>query len=57
MIPRAVAARKIVRYFDDFSELVSYNPVIANMTESSALLALLDEPVWFCLKAQPKREH
>jgi len=21
------------------------------------LLALLDEPVWFCLKAQPKREH
>ncbi len=27
------------------------------MTQSSALLALLDEPVWFCLKAQPKREH
>ncbi len=27
------------------------------MTESSASLALLDEPVWFCLKAQPKREH
>jgi len=21
------------------------------------LLALLEEPVWFCLKAQPKREH
>jgi transcriptional antiterminator RfaH len=21
------------------------------------LLALLDEPVWFCLKTQPKREH
>jgi len=27
------------------------------MTQSSALLALLDDPVWFCLKAQPKREH
>ena len=27
------------------------------MTQSSALLALLDEPVWFCLQAQPKREH
>ena len=27
------------------------------MTQSSALLALLDEPVWFCLKTQPKREH
>jgi len=27
------------------------------VTQSSALLALLDEPVWFCLKAQPKREH
>ena len=33
------------------------NPVVANVTQSSALLALLDEPVWFCLKAQPKREH
>jgi transcriptional antiterminator RfaH len=27
------------------------------VTQSSALLALLDEPVWFCLTAQPKREH
>ncbi len=27
------------------------------MTQSSALLALVDEPLWFCLKAQPKREH
>jgi transcriptional antiterminator RfaH len=27
------------------------------VTQSSALLALLDEPVWFCLQAQPKREH
>jgi transcription antitermination factor NusG len=33
------------------------NPVVANVTQSSALLALLDEPVWFCLKTQPKREH
>ena len=57
MIARAVAAGKIVKYSDDFSELGSYNPVIPNMTQSSALLALLDEPVWFCLKAQPKREH
>ena len=27
------------------------------MTESSASLALIDNPVWFCLKAEPKREH
>jgi transcriptional antiterminator RfaH len=27
------------------------------VTESSASLALLDNPVWFCLKAEPKREH
>jgi transcriptional antiterminator RfaH len=27
------------------------------MTQSSALLALVSEPVWFCLKTQPKREH
>ena len=33
------------------------NPVVGYMTQSSALLALLDEPFWFCLKAQPKREH
>jgi hypothetical protein len=52
-----VAAGKIVKYSDDFSERVNYNPAVANMTQSSALLALLDEQVWFCLKAQPKREH
>src|SRR4029453_16180158 len=57
MIARAVSGGKIVKYSDDFSELVRYNPVVANMTQSSALLALLDEPVWFCLKAQPKREN
>jgi transcriptional antiterminator RfaH len=27
------------------------------VTESSASLALVDNPVWFCLKAEPKREH
>jgi transcriptional antiterminator RfaH len=42
---------------DDFRELGICNPVVANVTQSSALLALVDEPVWFCLKAQPKREH
>jgi transcriptional antiterminator RfaH len=46
-----------VNYFDDFLELGIFNPVVANVTQSSALLALLDEPVWFCLTAQPKREH
>jgi transcriptional antiterminator RfaH len=27
------------------------------MTESSSSLALVDHPVWFCLRAEPKREH
>jgi hypothetical protein len=27
------------------------------VTQSSASLGLVAEPVWFCLKAQPKREH
>lgn len=27
------------------------------MTQSTAALALLEEPVWFCLRAEPKREH
>jgi len=27
------------------------------MTESSALLALSNDPVWFCLRTEPKREH
>jgi len=27
------------------------------VTQSSAVLALQNEPLWFCLKAQPKREH
>jgi transcriptional antiterminator RfaH len=34
-----------------------FNPVVVGVTQSSALLALLEEPIWFCLKAQPKREH
>jgi transcription antitermination factor NusG len=44
-------------YFGDFSELGIPNPVIGYVTQSSAFLALVDEPFWFCLKAQPKREH
>jgi transcriptional antiterminator RfaH len=27
------------------------------VTQSSAFFSELDEPFWFCLKAQPKREH
>ncbi|HJY54331.1 MAG TPA: transcription termination/antitermination NusG family protein [Candidatus Udaeobacter sp.] len=27
------------------------------MTESPAVLALADDAVWFCLRAEPKREH
>jgi transcriptional antiterminator RfaH len=27
------------------------------MTESPALLALSNDPVWFCLRTEPKREH
>jgi len=27
------------------------------VTESPASLALVENPVWFCLKAEPKREH
>jgi transcriptional antiterminator RfaH len=27
------------------------------VTQSSTSLALVDEPLWFCLKTQPKREH
>src|SRR4029453_18765275 len=41
----------------DFSELGIANSVVRSVTQSSASLALVAEPVWFCLKAQPKREH
>ena len=40
-----------------FLELGITNSVVGYVTQSSAVLALLDEPFWFCLKAQPKREH
>jgi len=41
----------------DFPELGIGNTVIQSVTQSSASLALVAEPVWFCLKTQPKREH
>jgi transcriptional antiterminator RfaH len=41
----------------DFSELGIVNPVVRSVTQSSASLALVPEPVWFCLRTQPKREH
>src|SRR4026208_743381 len=41
----------------DFSELGIANSVVRSVTQSSASLALVSEPVWFCLKTQPKREH
>lgn len=31
--------------------------VVRCVTHSAAALALLGEPVWFCLRAEPKREH
>jgi len=40
-----------------FPELGIAVSVVGSVTQSSALLALVAEPVWFCLKAQPKREH
>lgn len=41
----------------DLSELGIVNPVVRSVTQSSASLALVPEPVWFCLRTQPKREH
>ena len=41
----------------DFSELGITNSVVRSVTQSSASLAVVSEPVWFCLKTQPKREH
>ena len=41
----------------DFSKLGIPNSVVWSVTQSSASLALVPEPVWFCLKTQPKREH
>ena len=31
--------------------------LFGSVTQSSALLALANDPVWFCLRAEPKREH
>ena len=41
----------------DFLQLGIANSVVRSVTQSSASLALVPEPVWFCLKTQPKREH
>ena len=41
----------------DFPELGIADSVVWSVTQSSASLALVSEPVWFCLKTQPKREH
>jgi transcriptional antiterminator RfaH len=41
----------------DFLELGIANPVVRSVTESSAILAFVLQPLWFCLKTQPKREH
>ena len=38
-------------------ELRAPKSVVRSVTQSSASLALVPEPVWFCLKTQPKREH
>jgi transcriptional antiterminator RfaH len=54
---RRLGEKKSYNYFDDFSELGILNPVVDSVTESSALLALSNDPVWFCLRAEPKREH
>jgi transcriptional antiterminator RfaH len=53
--------KSTIREFDgklyDFLELGIANSVVRSVTQSSASLALVPEPVWFCLKTQPKREH
>lgn len=51
------AAQKFDGKLYDFSELGIVNPVVRSVTQSSSSLALVPEPVWFCLKTQPKREH
>jgi transcriptional antiterminator RfaH len=51
----------MTREFDgklyDFSKLGIANSVVWSVTQSSASLALVHQPIWFCLKTQPKREH
>lgn len=57
----AICLKTTIQEFDgklyDFSELGIANSVVRSVTQSSASLALVPEPVWFCLKTQPKREH
>jgi transcriptional antiterminator RfaH len=56
--PRAsLTKEKVMTILTIFLELGITNSVVGYVTQSSAALALLDEPFWFCLKAQPKREH
>jgi transcriptional antiterminator RfaH len=43
--------------FSLFLELCDQQTVVRIVTQSAAALALSDEPVWFCLRAEPKREH
>src|SRR5437660_4356183 len=49
--------QEFYRKLYDFSKLGIANSVVRSVTQSSASLALVPEPVWFCLKTQPKREH
>jgi transcriptional antiterminator RfaH len=56
--PRApLTKEKVMTILTILLELWITNSVVGYVTQSSAVLALLDEPFWFCLKAQPKREH
>jgi transcriptional antiterminator RfaH len=41
----------------DFPELGIGNSVVRSVTQSSAMLAFVPEPIWFCLTTQPKREQ
>jgi transcriptional antiterminator RfaH len=52
-----VSAKKVITILTIFRNLGFPNPVVGYVTESSALLALVEDPLWFCLRAEPKREH
>jgi len=60
-LPDYFSPEAITEEFDgklyDFSKLGIADSVVWSVTQSSASLALVPEPVWFCLKTQPKREH
>src|SRR5262252_8372033 len=49
--------RKKPQLFSDFWELETADAVIRYVTESSASLSLVQNAVWFCMRAEPKREH